>query len=150
MEVEGSNLPEPVELVYQNYISFYGNNNGTLIIENKFESDFENSNITETLDFKLLWQKPMRDEFRIKILNSLKNKEHFWSHEESIGFNLQYPLKSNDELENPIFLLNLKHLSKITVTSLGALKTWIKVGFLSENQYFTAGFEAGIEIEISF
>ncbi len=150
LSVDGGNIPVPKELIYQNYISFYGKKNGVLSIENKFETDFTNTNISDTLDFKFQFQMPMRKKFRLKFLNSLIKKEHFWSHEENLGINFQYPWESNDEIDNTIITINVKHLSKLNVPGLGALKGWIKLGFIEEYELFIAGFEAGIELEVSF
>jgi len=150
LTVDGGNLPVPEELIYQNYLAFYGNNNGVFIVENRFETDFQDTYIADILYFRFIWNRPMKDDFRITFLNNLINKEHFWSHEENLGLEFQHPWDTNDSVTSTSISISIKHLSKLTVPTLGALRTWIQLGFFGDEELFRAGFEAGIELEVSF
>jgi hypothetical protein len=148
MSAEGSNIPEPDEIIYQNYLSFYGNNNASLTFENRFENDFQDEELSDSLDLKFIWQQPMVDKFAIDYLNTLIKKEHFWSHEETLQFDMSYPY--NDDDESASLTVYVKHLSKVTVPDLGSFKTWLTLGFYGEDDLFMAGFETGVELIVSF
>lgn len=150
MKSEDENIPEPSELTYQNYFSFYGNNNSALILENKFSSDFENTVLSDSLNFKFIHQNPMRERFKLKFINDLIDKEHFWSHEENLQLQLTYPWAESENTEFTSLNISAQHLSKLNVPGLGALKTWLTIGFYGNEELFRAGFEAGLELEISF
>jgi len=150
MNVKDNNIPEPAELIYQNYFSFFGTNNSVVILENRFGSDFENTLISDTLDFKFIWRKPMRERFSLQFLNNLIEKEHFWSHEENLQLQFQYPWAENDDTDYTSLLITAKHESKLNVPGLGALKGWLTLGFFGNEELFRTGFEIGLEMEISF
>jgi hypothetical protein len=150
LDVMGGNIPQPAELILQNYLSFYGNSNNVLSFENRFEADFIDTNLSNMLDFKFIWNRPMKDKFNLKFMNTLIDKEHFWSHEESLGLKFTHPWEKNDSVETTSININIKHLSKLTVPSLGALRTWLKLGFYGDEELFRTGFEAGLELEMSF
>ncbi|MBI9098213.1 MAG: hypothetical protein JEY91_07030, partial [Spirochaetaceae bacterium] len=151
LSVEDDNIPKPSELIYQNYLSFYGNNNGMLILENRLEADFENTRISDILDFKFLWQRPVRENFDLQFLNDIIQKAHYWSHEESLQLKLDYPWEVSDLLEAPSINIMVKHLSRINVPGLGVLKGWLSLGFFyGEQALLRTGFETGLELEISF
>ena len=150
LSVEGSNIPQPEELIFQNYLSFYSNNNSVITFENRFETDFENTSLSDTLDFKFLWQRPMKQSFSLGFLNDLIKKEHFWSHEENLALTFLYPWQQSENIQSSQITINIKHLSQLTVPGMGALRGWIKLGFFNEAELFKAGFEAGIELEVNF
>ncbi len=146
---EGENIPLLEELVYQSYLSFYGNNNKAFTFENRFENDFEDDLISDSLDIKFIWRQPMKENFNITYLNNLIEGEHYWSHEETLGFDLSAPYKDKDD-NNSSVTVTVKHQSTVTAPDFGALKTWLTLGFYGKDDVFKAGFEAGLELEISF
>ena len=150
LEATDNNIPQPQELIYQNYLSFSGRNNTIIIFENKFETYFIDTYISDTLDLKFIWQRPMREKFAINFLNDLINKEHYWSHEENIGFKLLYPWETNDKFSYASINIYLEHMSKLNVPDLGVLRLWLNLGFYSDPELFRAGFETGLELEVSF
>ncbi|MBB6478402.1 hypothetical protein [Spirochaeta isovalerica] len=149
--LEGRNgeFPTPKELVYQNYFAFYGKQNRALTLENRFSTQFVDTVLSDTLDFKFLWSGEMKEKFALDFINNIIDKEHFWSHEESLQLEFNHPWQVNEE-EVTSFNIFMKHLSTINVPGLGALRGWLTLGFYTDDELFRTGFEAGIEMEISF
>ena len=150
MEGQNGTFPKPKELIYQQYLAFYGQNNRTMTLENRFAADFFKSALSDSLNFKFLWRGDTKEEFSLDFLNKLIEKVHYWSHEESVQLKLFFPLSGNSDDELSSFVLYLKHISAVNVPGLGALKGWLTYGFLIDEELFKTGFEAGIELEISF
>jgi len=145
-----SSVPGPEELVYQDYISFYGKNNSLLSLENRLEVNFPETFIRNTFDFKLHWQRDKRPDFSWQFINKIIKKEHFWSHEDSLQLDLGYPWEESDTVEGTYMQISVKHLSQVTVPGLGALRGWLSLGFYDDEELLRAGFEAGMELEMSF
>ncbi|MBN2658313.1 MAG: hypothetical protein JXR86_14730 [Spirochaetales bacterium] len=149
MEGENGDFPVPKELVYQHYLAFYGAENRTLILENRFSSDFAEAVLSDTLDLNFLWRRETREKFSLDFLNRLIKNEHYWSHEERVQLDIILPGEDNDDGLTSLNIF-LKHISTAHVPGLGALKGWLTLGFYKDEERFRTGFEAGIEMEISF
>jgi len=150
MEGQNGNFPKPKELIYQHYLAFYGQNNRTLTLENRFSTDFIKKTLSDSLNFKFLWRGENKEEFSLDFLNRLIDKEHYWSHEENVQLKLFFPLNGNIDDDLSSFILYLKHISAVNVPGLGALKGWLTYGFFIDEELVKTGFEAGMELEISF
>lgn len=143
-------FPSPSELVYQDFLSFYGKNNSALTFENRFEANFADTFIRETLDGGFFWKGDMLDSFRLKFLNGIIKKQHFWSHEEKLKITVGHPWAESGEMEYTYLDLAIQHQSKVNVPDLGSLRGYITFGFYRNEALYRLGFEAGLELEMSF
>lgn len=136
-------ISDDITAVHQLYLAFYGQNNSIFQFENRAETDFNQLVINDSLNFKFIWQRETKDTFAIDFINDFIQKEHFWSHEESLKVEFE---KTEDFSIN----INGKHLSKLNIPDLGSLKAWLTLGFYKERELLRAGFESGLELTLSF
>ncbi len=140
-------LPDPEELIYQNYINLLTGEVWEISLDNRYALQFQEDTWQEDLQFIFRWREPENPWIDLPLIDRLIVKTNYREHEERLEFGGDF---DGEERENTTYDTIMTHQTSLIIEELGALKGWMSLGLGGKQEVFQNAFELGVELEITF
>jgi hypothetical protein len=140
-------IPEPQELIYQNYVTLLGESDWEIVLDNQYTHSWDDLYSQDDFQLIFCWYEPEIPYFLVPFFNQLIMKPSRMQHEEKLIFTGYF---DRDDSDNTYYDTVLKHESKLVITGLGYLKGWMALGLGGKDEVFSNGYELGLELQMNF
>ena len=140
-------LPDPEELIYQNYINLLTGEVWEISLDNRYALQFQEDTWQEDFQFIFRWREPESSWIDLPLLDRLIVKTNYREHEERLEFGGDF---DREERDNTTYDTIMTHQTSLVIEELGTLKGWMSLGLGGKDEVFRNAFELGVELEITF
>ncbi len=140
-------IPDPEELIYQNYINLVTGENWEISLDNRYALQFQEDTWQDDMQLAFRWRESENAWIDLPLLDRLIVKTNYREHEERLEFSGDF---DREDSENTEYDTVLTHQTSLIVEDLGTLKGWMSLGLGGYDEVFRNAFELGVELEITF
>ena len=151
-DYNGTPVPAPEELTWQNTLSFSGNLERRFSLDHRisWHWDSEERETREEATIQYEWRTASQNVLRLPLVKRAIPRQHHLENTERLILNGEYPWKDSPTENEFNLSFTLYHESKWVFQDTGHLKAWAALGLGDRDGMLINGFELGLEAEFRF